>query len=311
MNLQQLRYVHAVVKNQFNLTTAARVLHTSQPGISRQIRELEDELGVEIFVRRGKRLLGLTGPGEAVAETVARLLTESENLKRVGAEYAGESVGRLTIAATHMQARYFLPKAVSTFRKRYPGVELRIQQGSPRQLAESVIAGEADLAVATETLDRYDALVALPCYAWHHSVVVPTGHPLIKAKPLTLRAIAKYPIITYDAAFTGRTALDQSFAEHHLSPTVVLTAIDTDVIKTYVALGLGIGIIAAQGFDKKRDEGLVALDAGKLFPHRTTKVAYRKGAYLRGYVREFIALLAPEAAEQSGLLHTGKRRAYV
>jgi len=291
MNLQQIRYIREIARQDLNLTQASVALHTSQPGVSRQVRELEDELGVDIFVRQGKRLTGMTPAGEAALAIAERLLNEVDNLKRVGKEFANANQGELVIAATHMQARYALPAVIKKFVKKYPLVRLSLRQGSPRELAEMVVAGVADIAIATETLDRYPALATLPLYRWHHCVIVPKGHPLASIKKLTLAAIATYPIVTYDAAFSGRSALDDTFKEAGLATDVVLTAIDTDIIKTYVREGLGIGIIAGIAVDS-RDTDLVALDGAKLFPERVTKLAYRKNAYLRGFVREFIDSLS-------------------
>jgi len=293
MNLQQLRYVRETVRQGLNLTEAARVLFTSQPGVSKQIRELEEELGVDIFVRRGKRLVDLTEPGRAVVAVIERLLAEAENLKRVGQEFADQDAGGLTIATTHTQARYALPGVVSEFRSRYPKVRLSLAQGSPTQIAEMVMRGEADLAIATESLDQYPELLTLPGYSWHHCVVVPLKHPLLKLNGLTLEALAKYPLITYSPAFTGRSHIDQAFAAKGLKMDVVLTAIDADVIKTYVELGLGVGIIAAMAYDEKRDRGLKAIDAGVLFRASVTRLAVRRSAYLRRYIYAFIELFSP------------------
>jgi LysR family cys regulon transcriptional activator len=291
MNLQQIRYVREIAKQDLNLTQAALALHTSQPGVSRQVREFEDELGVDVFVRQGKRLTALTPAGEAVVKICERLLGEVDSLKRVGREFADADRGELVIAATHMQARYALPQVVKAFLKKYPDVRLSLRQGAPRELAQMVIAGEADLAIATETLDSYPELVTEPLYRWHHCVILPKAHPLANEKRLTLAKIAQYPIVTYDAAFSGRSALDETFAAAGLDIDVVLTAIDTDVIKTYVREGLGVGIIAGMAVEA-RDHDLVALDGAKLFPERVTKLAYRKNAYLRGFVRDFIDSLA-------------------
>lgn len=291
MNIQQIRYVREIARRDLNLTHAAEALHTSQPGVSRQVRELEDELGVDIFVRQGKRLTALTPAGEAVVGICERVLAEIDSLKRVGREYADANRGEFVIAATHMQARYALPDAVKRFVKKFPEVRLSLRQGAPRELAAMVLSGEADLAIATETLDSFPELVTEPLYRWHHCVIVPKAHPLADEKKLTLAKIAKYPIVTYDAAFSGRTALDQTFADAGHAIDVVLTAIDTDVIKTYVREGLGIGIIAGMAVET-RDQDLVALDGAKLFPERTTKLAYRRNTYLRGFVRDFMASLA-------------------
>lgn len=293
MNFQQLRSVREAVRCGFNLTEVAGVLHTSQPGISRQIRELEDELGVEIFVRAGKRLTGLTPPGEAVLPLVERLLHDAENLKRAGDEFKDRTSGRLSIAATHTQARYALPPVVRDFRRLYPQVTLNLHQGSPSQIAQMVLDGEADLGIATEGLAKYEPLVALPCYRWTHSVVVPPGHELLDGQPLTLQRLARHPIITYDVGYTGRTHIDEAFARAGLQPSVVLTAMDADVIKTYVELGMGVGIVASLAFDPERDRTLRALDARALFEVNLTRLAIRRGAWLRGYVYAFIEAFAP------------------
>jgi DNA-binding transcriptional LysR family regulator len=295
MNLQQLRYVREAARRNLNLTQVAEALHTSQPGVSRQLRELEDELGVQIFTRVGKRLTSVTTPGEAVVALAERIVGDMESLKRVGQEFTANTTGSLTIAATHMQARYRLPEHVKAFVRRYPQVKLAIRQGSPRQLAQMVISGDADIAVATETLDSFPELTTLPCYRWHHCVVVPARHPLTLMKSLTLKRIAEYPIVTYDAAFSGRSALDETFGQANINTHIVLTAIDTDVIKTYVRLGLGIGIIAEVAYDPKRDQDLTRLDAARLFPERVTKVAFKRNAYLRGFVRDFIGMLSADA----------------
>jgi LysR family cys regulon transcriptional activator len=293
VNFQQLRYVRETVRQGLNLTEAARKLHTSQPGVSKQIRELENELGVEIFVRHGKRIVALTEPGKAVVEVIGHVLEEAENLKQVGREFRDQATGTLTIATTHTQARYSLPKAVSAFKRRYPMVHLTIKQGSPPQLADMVITGEADIAIATEALSDYPKLLALPGYEWHHCVVVPEKHPLLKEKRVTLEMLAQYPIITYDAAFAGRGRIDEVFRAQNLIPDIVLSAVDSDVIKTYVELGLGIGIIAAVAFDEKRDRHLHSLAAGHLFGTMTTRVAVRRGAALRGFTYTFIELFSP------------------
>jgi len=294
MNFQQLRYVREAVRQGLNLTEAANVLFTSQPGISKQIKELEEELGVDIFVRRGKRLVDLTEPGRTVVQVIERLLAEAENLKQVGREFADRDSGSLTIATTHTQARYALPAVVQEFRSRFPKVRLSLQQGSPTQIAEMVIAGGADLAIATEALDHYPELLALPCYTWHHCVIVPRAHPLARVKQLTLEELARYPLITYSPEFTGRSHVDQAFVAKGLKMDVVLTAIDADVIKTYTEMGLGVGIIAAMAFDPKRDGKLHAVDAGHLFRDNTTRIAIKRAAYLRRYTYAFMQMFAPQ-----------------
>jgi len=293
MNFQQLRYIRETVRQGLNLTEAAKKLFTSQPGVSKQIRELENELGVEIFVRNGKRITALTEPGRAVVEVIEHLLQEAENLKQVGREFRDQAAGTLAIATTHTQARYSLPKVISAFKGRYPRVHLTIKQGNPPQLAEMVIAGEADIAIATEALDQYPKLLALPGYQWHHCIVAPPKHPLLKEKRVTLDALARFPIVTYDPAFAGRSRVDEAFRSQGLAPDIVLSAVDSDVIKTYVELGLGIGIVSSVAFDEKRDRFLRAIDAGHLFGNMTTRVAVRRGAALRGFAYTFIELFSP------------------
>jgi LysR family cys regulon transcriptional activator len=294
MNFQQLRAVREACRTGFNLTEVAGVLHTSQPGISRQIRELEDELGIEIFVRAGKRLTRLTPPGEALLPIVERLLLEADNLKRVGEDFSAQNSGRLSIAATHTQARYALPHVVRDFRKLYPQVTLNLHQGSPKQVAEMLLSGEADIGVATEALAHYEQLVALPSYRWTHSVIVPPGHELLDGDgPVTLAQLARHPIVTYEPGYTGRAHIDEAFAAAGLVPDIVLSAMDADVIKTYVELGLGVGIIASIAFDAERDPNLRALDARHLFEVNLTRLAIRRGTWLRGYVYVFIESFAP------------------
>ncbi|HEV7913233.1 MAG TPA: CysB family HTH-type transcriptional regulator [Albitalea sp.] len=299
MNFQQLRSVRETVRRGFNLTEVAAALHTSQPGISRQIRELEDELGIEIFVRAGKRLTGLTPPGETVLPIVERLLTEGDNLRRAGQEFSDQTSGRLSIAATHSQARYALPAVVRDFRQLYPQVTLSLHQGSPKQVAEMLLSGEADIGVATEALAEYDQLVALPCYRWTHSVVVPPGHPLLNGQPLSLQRLARHPIVTYETGYTGRTHIDEAFNREGLKPSIVLSAMDADVIKTYVELGMGVGIVASIAFDAERDRTLRALDAGTLFEVNLTRLAVKRGTWLRGYVYAFIEAFAPTLTRET------------
>ena len=299
MNLQQLRYVREVARCGLNVSDAAESLYTSQPGVSKQIRLLEEELGVEIFVRRGKRIVEVTEPGRQVLAIAERLLRDIDNLKQVGNEFSDQATGRLAIATTHTQARYALPRVIQQFAQRYPGVRLSLRQGSPTEICRYVIAGEADIAIATEAIEHYEELVMLPCYQWNRCVVAPPDHPIFKAKPLTLEAIARYPIVTYDFAFAGRSQINKAFAARGLTPNVVLTAIDTDVIKTYVALGLGIGIIAAMAYDRDADKGLVAVDAAHLFESATTRIGLRRNDYLRGYTYAFIELFAPHLGRKS------------
>ena len=294
MNFQQLRYIRETVRRELNLTEAARALHTSQPGVSRQIRELETELGVEIFERHGRRFVGLTPAGRDLLPFIERTLDEAENLRRASAEHAAGDRGRLTVATTHTQARYMLPPVVAAYRERYPQVRLSLLQGSPTAIAQMVIRGEADIAIATESLDHYEALVALPAYRWSHAVVVPRGHPLTRQPRVTLADLASFPIVTYSTEFAGRSRIDQTFAAAGLAPDVILTAIDSDVIKTYVELGLGVGIIASVAFDARRDRELRRLETDTLFPVNTTRVAVRRGAYLREIALAFIEAFSPE-----------------
>ncbi len=293
MNFQQLRYVRETVRRGLNLTEAANALHTSQPGVSKQIRELENELGFDIFVRHGKRMSAVTEPGKAVLGIIERVLQEADNLKRAARDFSDRDAGGLIIATTHTQARYALPRVVAEFKRRYPRVHLTLQQGNPPQLAEMVRAGTADIAIATEALDLFPGIIALPAYTWNHCVVVPARHPLLKLGSLTLEVLARYPIVTYDAAFAGRTQIDAAFAARGLAADVVLSAIDADVIKTYVELGLGVGIIAAMAFDARRDLRLRALDCSHLLRSNVTRVAIKRGNLLRGYAYEFIELFAP------------------
>jgi LysR family transcriptional regulator, cys regulon transcriptional activator len=296
MNLQQLRYASEVARRKLSVSDAAAALHTSQPGVSKQIQSLEQELGALIFVRQGRRLTSITEAGAEILRTVERILGDIGNLKRIGAEFSDPSKGSLAVAVTHTQARYSMPSAVTAFKKRFPGVKLKLLQGNPQQLARMVIDGEADVAIATEALNDYRELTSVPCFQWHHGVVIPMRHPLGKARPLTLEAIAAYPLVTYDRTFTGRTSVDATFARRSLAPEVAMTALDSDVIKSYVSLGLGVGIIASFAFDRTKDAGLKMLEASHLFPAQTTRLAFRKGSYLRGYTVEFARLFAPHLA---------------
>lgn len=293
MKLQQLRYLCEVANQGLNLSKAAESLHTSQPGISKQISLLESELGVDIFVRNGKRVVKITPPGQAIIEIAERMLRDAKNLKQVGQEFTNEASGSLTIATTHTQARYALPPAIKRFTARYPKVKLILRQGSPTQIAELVTSGEADIAIATEAIELFQELVMLPCYQWNRCIITPPRHPLLKLEKLTLEAIVQYPIITYDFAFTGRTKINQAFEAKGLIPNVVLTAIDADVIKTYVELGLGVGILAQMAFDPRRDKHLRAIDASHLFEPSTTRIGITRNSYLRGYVYDFIGMFAP------------------
>lgn len=293
MNLHQFRFVREAVRQNFNLTEAAKALYTSQPGVSKAIIELEDELGVEIFTRHGKRVRSLTEPGRIILASVERILQEVESLKRVGKDYATQDQGNLVIAATHTQARYSLPAAIAEFKKRFPKVHLSILQGSPTQVAEMVIRDQADIAIATEAIASYKELVSLPCFQWQHLAVMQPDHPLLERKLLSLDDLAQYPIITYEASFAGRTKINQAFQLRGLTPDIVLEAIDADVIKTYVELGLGVGIMADIAFNPERDRHLRAMPVGHLFGTNVTRLALKQGAYLRSYVYTLVELLSP------------------
>ena len=293
MNLQQLRYIYEVARSGPNVSEAAAALHTSQPGVSKQIRLLEEELGVDVFVRQGRRLTAVTDPGREVLKIAERLLRDLDSLRSVGHEFGAGESGTLTLATTHTQARYVLPPIIGEFMKRHPNVRISLRQGSPTQVCEYVLAGEADIAIATEAIGEQNELVMLPCYQWNRCVIARPDHPILKAQPLTLEVIAKYPIVTYDFAFTGRSQINKAFAARGLTPNVALTAIDADIIKTYVALGLGIGIVAYMAFDPAADKGLRAVDAAHLFESATTRLGIRRNAWLRGYAYTFIELFAP------------------
>ncbi len=293
MNLQQLKYLCAVVDHGLNVSDAAAALFTSQPGISKQIRQLEDELGLVVFVRQGKRLAALTPAGTIVVATARRALREVANLKRVADEFRGEDTGTLAIATTHTQARYVLPRVLREFATRYPKVKVVLHQGNPMQVAEQTARGEVDVGIATEVLAAFPELVTLPCYEWNRVVIVPKRHPLARMGRLTLENLAKFPIVTYDFSFTGRSAINAAFEAKGIEPNVVLTALDSDVIKTYVELGLGVGIIAQMAYDPARDAAFEMLAADHLFAPSTTRLGLRRGVFLRGYVYAFIALFAP------------------
>ena len=298
MKLQQLRYIVEIQRQGLNVSEAAESLFTSQPGISKQVKLLEEELGIAIFERSGKRFTGLTEPGKAVLAIAEKILREAENLKRASAEFATGGSGRLVLAATHTQARYALPIVVRDFVAQHPTVKLEMHQGSPTQIAEWVLSGEADIGIATEALDQYAQLITLPVRQWSHCVIAPEGHPILKSSPLSLAELAKWPLITYDTAFTGRSRINRAFERIGATPSIALTALDADVIKTYVSLGLGLGIISALAYDAQRDTGLVAVDAAHLFESNTTRLALRRGTYLRRHDYDLIALFAPHLSKR-------------
>lgn len=304
MNLQQFRFVRETIRRNYNLTEAARSLYTSQPGVSKAIIELEDELGIKIFERHGKRIKGLTRPGVAVAEVINRIMREVDNLKRVSDDFAKNDEGALVIACTHAQARYLLPKVIPEFRQRFPKVHMSLAEGNPPHLAQMVLHEQADVAIATETLAETPGLIALPVVEWHHTIVVRPDHPLAQlqtkdAKNLSLEQLSEYPIVTYDKAFSGRRSIDNAFEKAGVVPDIVLEAIDADVIKTYVDVGLGIGIIAGVAFDPRRDKDLVGLSAGHLFGTHMTRVAIKRGTFLRDYVYTLLEMLSAELTREA------------
>lgn len=298
MNFQQLRIVRETVRQDFNLTEVANALYTSQPGVSKHIKDLEDELGIEIFIRRGKRLLGLTEPGKELLGVVERILLDTQNLRRIADQFASRETGHFVVATTHTQARYALPKIIQWFKADYPKVHLTLLQGSPREIAELLESGKADVGIATEALDKVPELASFPYYSWHHAVIVPHGHPLLALEKITLEALAEFPIVTYHEGFTGRAHVDQGFAAAGVVPDIVLSAIDADVIKTYVGLGMGVGIVASIAYDPDQDRNLVLLPVPELFPANTTRIAVRKGTYLRSYAHAFIEKVCPDLGEE-------------
>ena len=293
MNLHQFRFVQEAVRRNLNLTETARALHTSQPGVSKAIIELEEELGVEIFARHGKRLKRVTEPGEHVLKSVDLILREVGNLRRIGEQYSAQDSGTLSIATTHTQARYVLPQPVAKLREAFPKVNVSLHQGSPDQVARMVLDEVAEIGIATESLTQYNDLVTLPCYEWEHMLVMPLDHPLARNESITLEELAREPLITYHPSFTGRTKIDQAFASKHLHPRIALEAIDSDVIKTYVRLGLGVGIVAEMALkDDGTNSDLVAMPAGLLFGVNVARVAFKRSAYLRNFVYKFAELLS-------------------
>ena len=293
MKLQQLRYISEVAKHQLNVSATAQSLYTSQPGISKQIRMLEDELGVEVFERSGKHLVRVTPAGEAILKTANEILRKCESIKQVAQEFSDERKGSLAIATTHTQARYALPGVIKKFIVEYPDVALHMHQGTPIQISEMAADGTVDFAIATEALDLFSDLIMMPCYKWNRTVLVPRDHPLTQISKLSLKDVAAFPIVTYVFGFTGRSKLDEAFLEHGLTPRVVFTAADADVIKTYVRLGLGIGIIAKMAWNPDQDDDLVALDVSHLFAASITSIGFRKGTFLRGFMLDFIEAFAP------------------
>lgn len=297
MNFQQLRIIRETVRRNFNLTEVANALFTSQSGVSKHIKDLEDELGIELFVRKGKRLLGLTDPSKELVSIVERMLLDAKNIKHLAEQFSNRDEGQLTVATTHTQARYALPEVVTQFKKSFPKVHLKLHQAGPPEIVDLLLDGQADIGIATESIEGVPELVSFPYYTWHHAVIVPAGHALEQLQPLTLEAIAEYPIVTYHEGFTGRGRIDRIFSDAGLSPDIVMSALDADVIKTYVELGLGIGIIASMAYVPQRDSNLRLLECQHLFAQNTTRIAIRRGHYLRGFAYRFIELCSQELSE--------------
>lgn len=298
MKLQQLRYIWEVAHHDLNVSATAQSLYTSQPGISKQIRLLEDELGVEVFSRSGKHLTRVTPAGEAILKTAGEILRKVESIKQVAQEFCDEKKGSLSIATTHTQARYVLPEVIKAFIEEYPDVSLHMHQGTPMQISEMAADGTADFAIATEALELFTDLVMMPCYKWNRCIIVPKDHPLCQVSELTLADIAAHPIVTYVFGFTGRSKLDEAFIDCGLAPKVVFTAADADVIKTYVRLGLGIGIVAKMAYDEELDSDLVSLDASHLFTPSITKIGFRRGGFVRGFMYDFLGKFAPHLTKE-------------
>lgn len=293
MKLQQLKYIWEVSRHNLNVTATAESLFTSQPGISKQIRMLEDEIGMQIFRRSGKHLTEITPVGEKIIVLAGEVLDKVDNISQVALEFSDQQRGSLSVATTHTQARYVLPDVIKTFIEQYPEVSLHMHQGTPVQISEQASKGNVDFAIATEALELFENLIMMPCYEWNRSVIVPCDHPLVREKKLTLEMLATYPIVTYVFGFTGRSQLDQAFNAEGLQPKVVFTAADADVIKTYVKLGLGVGIVASMAYNQDLDEGLTSLDASHLFESSTTKIGIRRGTFLRSYMYDFMNMFAP------------------
>lgn len=292
MNLHQFRFVQEAARRNLNLTEAAKALHTSQPGVSKAIIELEEELGIEIFARHGKRLKRITEPGQHVLKSIEVILREINNLKRIGDQFSTQDSGTLSIATTHTQARYVLPVPVASLRKAYPKVNVSLHQGAPDQVARMVLDETAEIGIATESLSNYPDLITLPCYEWQHVLVLPLDHPLAQQSRITLEDLAQWPLVTYHPSFTGRTRIDTAFAQKKLTPRIALEAIDSDVIKTYVRLGMGVGIVAEMAVRDATDTDLVVRSGGHLFGKNMARVAFKRGSYLRNFVLDFAGMLS-------------------
>ena len=306
MQLHQLKYVREIVRSNLSISDAAKALKTSQPSVSSQLQQLEEELRLKIFERRGKRLVAITPLGETIVELAERVLQDIDNIQNLADDSHDDEHGTLSIGATHTQALYALPPSIKAFSERYPNVHLNMLQGTPREISELAGKGEIDIAIATECLDQNAALHTFPCYDWNRTIVVPENHPLLSERTLSLEAVSKYPILTYMMDFTGRAQQDQAFREKGLEPNVTFTATDADVIKTYVGLGLGIGIIASMAFNPEKDAPLKGIDAGHLFKPSTTQLGFRRGSYLRGFAYSFIEFFAPHLTKEVILKKLGE-----
>jgi LysR family cys regulon transcriptional activator len=293
MKLQQLRYIWEVAHHDLNVSQTAQSLYTSQPGISKQIRLLEDELGVEIFSRSGKHLTRITPAGESILKTAGEIIRKVESIKSVAQEFCDEKKGALAVATTHTQCRYVLPEVISRFIEKFPDVALHMHQGTPMQISELAADGTADFAIATEAMELYSDLIMMPCYSWNRAILLPKSHPLAQVSEISLEDLSRFPLVTYTFGFTGRSKLDEAFNAAGLAPRVVLTAADADVIKTYVRLGMGVGIVAKMAYDETIDSDLIAIDASHLFEPSVAKIGFRRGTYLRGYMFDFIEMFAP------------------
>lgn len=298
MKLQQLRYIWEVAHHDLNVSATAQSLFTSQPGISKQIRLLEDELGVEVFSRSGKHLTRITPAGESILKVAGEILSQVESIKKIAQEFNNEQKGDLSIATTHTQARYILPSVIDRFMNRFPQVSLHMHQGNPQQIAEMAADGTVDFAIATEALASRSDLIMMPCYKWNRMIIVPKGHPLLDEKGLSLERLSEFPIVTYVKGFTGRSKLDEAFSAAGLVPNIVFTASDSDVIKTYVKLGLGVGIVASMAYDSTKDADLESLSADALFEPSVTNIGFRKGTYMRGFMYEFLEQFAPHLTKE-------------
>ncbi|MEQ8313879.1 MAG: HTH-type transcriptional regulator CysB [Gammaproteobacteria bacterium] len=298
MKLQQLRYIREVARNNLNVSQAAQALFTSQPGVSKQIRALEAELGVDVFARHGKQLTHITEAGQAILRSVDEIVQRVDNIEAIAREFTDDRRGSLSIATTHTQSRYVLPAVISRFMERFPEISLHMHQGTPMQISELAANGTADFAIATEAMELFKDLVMLPCYSWNRVVLVPKSHPLVTETPLTLSNLNKYPLVTYTFGFTGRSKLDEAFQRENLVPKVVFTAADADVIKTYVRLGLGVGIVAKMAYDPGLDQDLVAVDASHLFEPSVTSIGFRRDFFFRSYMFDFIEMFAPHLEKE-------------